>query len=94
VKAIIVKFGNGMNAKCASDAVRSGDMGNHSFYSMATLGARPGYGILESGTIGLPCGKTLMRQPPYNELRSFPLRKRSCYPARMKCINKQPEKHA
>jgi hypothetical protein len=27
VNAIIVKFGSGMNAKCDSDAVRSGDMG-------------------------------------------------------------------
>jgi hypothetical protein len=26
VNAIIVKLGSGMNAKCASDAVRSGDI--------------------------------------------------------------------
>jgi hypothetical protein len=34
-----------------------------------TLGARPGYGILESGAMAVPCGKTLMRLTPYNELR-------------------------
>jgi hypothetical protein len=66
-------------------------MGNHSFYSMATLGARPGYGILESGAMAVPCGKTLMRLTPYNELRFlggfFPQMKRLCYSRRMKRVN-------